>query len=60
VIDNADKAAFARANNTAIADAAFAAAPGTVVGPIKGPIAWHIVKVEKVVCRTGDDELAAF
>jgi peptidyl-prolyl cis-trans isomerase D len=48
VIDNADKAAFARANNTAIADAAFAAAPGTVVGPIKGPIAWHIVKVEKV------------
>lgn len=48
VIDNAEKAAFARANNAAIADAAFAAAPGTVVGPIKGPIAWHIVKVEKV------------
>ncbi|ODP36237.1 hypothetical protein BFL28_06760 [Sphingomonas turrisvirgatae] len=48
VIDNADKAAFARANNAAIADAAFAAAPGAVVGPIKGPIAWHVVKVEKV------------
>lgn len=48
VINKADKASFARANNAAIADAAFAAAPGAVVGPIKGPIAWHVVKVEKV------------
>lgn len=47
-IDNAEKAAFARSNNQAIADAAFAGAAGTVVGPIKGPIAWHVVKVEKI------------
>ncbi len=47
-VDNAEKASFARATSQAIADAAFAGAPGTVVGPLKSPLGWHIVKVEKI------------
>lgn len=47
-VDNAEKAGFARATSQAIADAAFAGATGTVVGPLKSPLGWHIVKVEKI------------
>ncbi len=47
-IDNAEKPAFARASSPAIADAAFAAAQGGVVGPLRSPLGWHIVRVEKV------------
>lgn len=47
-VDNAEKAAFARATSQAIADAAFAGATGTVVGPLRSPLGWHIVKVEKI------------
>jgi peptidyl-prolyl cis-trans isomerase D len=47
-VDNAEKASFARASSPAIADGAFAGAPGTVVGPLKSPLGWHIVKVEKI------------
>lgn len=47
-VDNAEKTSFARATSQAIADAAFAGAAGTVVGPLKSPLGWHIVKVEKI------------
>ncbi|UUY01525.1 peptidyl-prolyl cis-trans isomerase [Sphingomonas sp. J315] len=47
-IPNAEKAAFARASSTAIADAAFAGAQGTVVGPLRSPLGWHIVRVEGI------------
>ncbi|WP_343519171.1 SurA N-terminal domain-containing protein [Sphingomonas sp.] len=48
VIDNAEKASFARASSPQIADAAFAAAQGGVVGPLRSPLGWHIVRVEKI------------
>lgn len=47
-VDNAEKESFARASSPQIADAAFAAAQGTVVGPLRSPLGWHIVKVEKI------------
>jgi peptidyl-prolyl cis-trans isomerase D len=47
-VDDAEKAAFARATSQAIADAAFAGAQGAVVGPLRSPLGWHIVKVEKI------------
>lgn len=47
-VDNAEKAAFARDTSQAIADAAFAGAQGAVVGPLRSPLGWHIVKVEKI------------
>lgn len=47
-VDNADKAGFARATSQAIADAAFAGAQDAVVGPLRSPLGWHVVKVEKI------------
>lgn len=47
-VDNAEKGAFARASSDAIANAAFAADQGAVVGPLKSPLGWHIVRVEKI------------
>lgn len=48
VIDAAEKESFARASSPQIADAAFAAAQGGVVGPLRSPLGWHIVRVEKI------------
>ena len=45
---DAQKESFARASTPQIADAAFAAAQGGVVGPLRSPLGWHIVRVEKI------------
>jgi peptidyl-prolyl cis-trans isomerase D len=42
------KEAYQRVSSPAAANAAFAAAKGATVGPFKGPIGWHVVKVEDV------------
>ncbi|WP_422057806.1 SurA N-terminal domain-containing protein [Sphingomonas sp.] len=47
-LPNAEKEAFARASSPAIANAAFAGAQGTVVGPLRSPLGWHIVRVEGI------------
>ncbi|OYX48128.1 MAG: hypothetical protein B7Y97_11490 [Sphingomonas sp. 32-66-10] len=47
-VQNAEKEAFARASSAAIANAAFAGAQGTVVGPLRSPLGWHIVRVEGI------------
>lgn len=47
-VPNAEKEAFARASSPAIANAAFAGAQGTVVGPLRSQLGWHIVKVEGI------------
>lgn len=47
-IADAQKDSFARASSPQIAEAAFAAAQGGVVGPMRSPLGWHIVRVEKV------------
>ncbi|MGK6357093.1 SurA N-terminal domain-containing protein [Sphingomonas sp. DT-207] len=63
--DGAEKAELARQTSPAIADAAFAAAQGGVVGPVRSPLGWHLLqveKIEKVAARTLDqvrDELAS-
>lgn len=47
-VANAEKAAFARQSSQQIADAAFAAAEGAVVGPLRTQLGWAIVRVEKI------------
>lgn len=47
-VQNAEKEAFARASSPAIANAAFAGAQGTVAGPLRSPLGWHIVRVEGI------------
>lgn len=46
--DGVDKAALARQTSQQIADAAFAATQGAVVGPVRSPLGWHLLQVEKV------------
>lgn len=46
--DGIEKPELARQTSAAIADAAFAAAQGSVVGPIKSSLGWHILVVEKI------------
>ncbi|MFZ3485612.1 peptidyl-prolyl cis-trans isomerase [Sphingomonas sp. 3-13AW] len=43
-----DKAALSAQTSAAIADAAFAASEGAVVGPVRSPLGWHVLRVEKV------------
>jgi peptidyl-prolyl cis-trans isomerase D len=52
------KEAYQRASSPAAANGVFGAAKGATVGPFKGPIGWHIVKVEDVKA-TGARPLAA-
>ncbi len=60
-----DRAALARAGSQALADAAFAAPRGGVVGPLRTPLGWAVAKVEAITtipARTLDQarpELAA-
>lgn len=46
--DAVDKPALVKQSSQAIADAAFAAAQGGVVGPVRSPLGWAVLKVEKV------------
>ncbi|MEI9850719.1 MAG: peptidyl-prolyl cis-trans isomerase [Sphingomonas sp.] len=43
-----EKAALARETAPAVADAAFAAAQGAVVGPVRSPLGWAVLSVEKI------------
>lgn len=46
--EGVEKGALARQTTGPIADAAFAAAQGGVVGPVRSPLGWHVLQVEKV------------
>lgn len=46
--DAIEKPELARQTSAAIADAAFAATQGSVIGPIKSALGWHILVVEKI------------
>lgn len=48
-----DKAGLATAASQPLADAAFAAAQGTVVGPIRTPLGWAVAKVDAVTAVPG-------
>jgi peptidyl-prolyl cis-trans isomerase D len=56
---------FTGVANDAVANAAFAAAKGAIVGPIKSDLGWHVVKIEDVRGASGrslaqaHDEIAA-
>lgn len=46
--EGVEKPALARQTAVAVADAAFAAAQGGVVGPVRSPLGWHVLQVEKI------------
>ncbi|MES2338652.1 MAG: SurA N-terminal domain-containing protein [Pseudomonadota bacterium] len=48
VIPASDKTALATQSTAAIADAAFAATGGAVIGPLRSPLGWHVVRVDAV------------
>ena len=48
-----DKAQFASQSAPAVANAGFAAAKGAVVGPVRSPLGWHVVKIEDVQAIAG-------
>jgi peptidyl-prolyl cis-trans isomerase D len=59
--EGVEKPALARQTAPAVADAAFAAAQGGVVGPVRSPLGWHVLQVEKidkVAARTLDQARA--
>ena len=47
-VPEGDKAAFARLSSPAVANAAFAAAKGATIGPIRSPLGWHVIRVDEV------------
>ncbi len=52
-----DKAAYTNTTSSGIADAVFAAARGTVVGPVQGPLGWviaHVDSTEQVAAKSLD------
>jgi len=46
--DGVEKPALAGQTAPAVAGAAFAAAQGAVVGPVRSPLGWHLLQVEKI------------
>jgi peptidyl-prolyl cis-trans isomerase D len=47
------RAALEQLAGKAVADQAFAAAPGSVIGPIKSDLGWNVVKVERIAPASG-------
>lgn len=47
-VEDAEKESFARASSTEIANAAFAGEQGALIGPLRSPLGWHIVRVENI------------
>lgn len=47
-IPSADKAATTTQTNAAIANAVFAAGSGAIVGPLRSPLGWHVVLVDRI------------
>ena len=50
---NGDKAALATATSQSLADAAFAAASGATIGPVRAPLGWVVAHVDKVTAVPG-------
>jgi len=47
------RAQFVGVANDAVANAAFAAAKGAIVGPVKSDLGWHVLKIENVQGASG-------
>jgi peptidyl-prolyl cis-trans isomerase D len=52
-LESQDKKAFVGLSSQAVADAAFAAAKGSVAAPAKSGLGWHVVRVDQVTTKAG-------
>ena len=57
-IGDQTKQQFTSLSSAAVADAAFAAAEGATTAPVRSPLGWHVVRVDKI-SRTPPRPLAA-
>ncbi|MEY3704278.1 MAG: hypothetical protein RLZZ561_1898 [Pseudomonadota bacterium] len=48
LLEAREKASFAEQSSPSVAEAAFGAAQGRIVGPIKSGLGWHIIRVDAV------------
>ncbi|MBW8783669.1 MAG: SurA N-terminal domain-containing protein [Novosphingobium sp.] len=48
-LDAITRPALAGQSSTAVADAAFSAAKGTIAGPARSPLGWHLLRIDAVV-----------
>ncbi len=46
--NNATKDSLTKNSNKAVADAAFAAAKGSITAPVRGPLGWYLIRVDSV------------
>lgn len=53
VLDKQGKQMLAGQSNAAVADAAFSAGAGNLVGPIKGPLGWVLLRVDAIENKNG-------
>lgn len=47
-LNGVEKRQLAEASSAAVADAAFAGAEGSVAGPVRSPLGWHVLRIEAV------------
>jgi peptidyl-prolyl cis-trans isomerase D len=57
-VEKQTKAQFSNLTSPAVADAAYAAAQGSVTPPLRSPLGWHVVRIEAIE-RTPPTPLAA-
>lgn len=50
-IEPTTKSAYTSSTNTAVANAAFAAQRGKIAEPVRGPLGWHVVRVDSIETR---------
>lgn len=52
-VDGADRASLGTNASAAVADAAFAAAPGRLSVPARGSLGWYVLRVDEVIAQPG-------
>jgi peptidyl-prolyl cis-trans isomerase D len=52
-LDGISKEALSGQSSQAVADATFAATRGTLIGPVRSPLGWHLMRIDAVTGKPG-------
>lgn len=52
-LDKQSREAFARQTSAGVADAVFTATRGTIATPARGPLGWHVARIDAIETRPG-------